>query len=99
VHFGFDLAQPERRYCDASNAAGAIHSQTDVASGGRGAQEDWIRRDVWHAGPENGWLCCGYGGAHVMRWRWEHRSAGIAITLSKPTAYADGVPTDPHKVG
>jgi len=32
VHFGFDLAQPERRYCDASNAE-RIHFQTDVASG------------------------------------------------------------------
>ena len=34
-----------------------------------------------------------------MRWRWEHRGAGIAITLSKPTAHADGVPADPHEVG
>ena len=34
-----------------------------------------------------------------MRRRWEHRGAGIAITLSKPTADADGVPADPHEVG
>ena len=34
-----------------------------------------------------------------MRRRWEHRGAGIAITLSKPTAHADGVPADPHEVG
>jgi hypothetical protein len=34
-----------------------------------------------------------------MRWRWEHRGAGIAITLSKPTTHADGVPADPNEVG
>ena len=34
-----------------------------------------------------------------MRWRWEHRGAGIAITLSQPAAHADGVPADPHEVG
>ena len=34
-----------------------------------------------------------------MRWRWDHRGAGIAITLSKPTAHADSVLADPHEVG
>ena len=34
-----------------------------------------------------------------MRWRWEHRGAGIAITLSKPTTHTDGVPADLHEVG
>ena len=34
-----------------------------------------------------------------MRRRWDHRGAGTAITLSKPTAHADGVPADPHEVG
>jgi hypothetical protein len=33
-----------------------------------------------------------------MRRRWEHRGA-TAITLSKPTAHADGVPADPDEVG
>ena len=41
----------------------------------------------------------GHRRAHVMRWRWDHRGAGIAITLSKPTAHADGVLADPHEVG
>ena len=67
--------------------------------GGRGAQESWIRRQGGNAGHENGWLCCGPRGAHFMRWRWEHRGAGIAVTLSKPTAHADGVPADSHEVG
>jgi len=31
--------------------------------------------------------------------RWEHRGSGIAITLSKPTAHADGVSADHHEVG
>jgi hypothetical protein len=31
--------------------------------------------------------------------RREHRRACIAITLSKPTAHADGVSADPHEVG
>ena len=34
-----------------------------------------------------------------MRRRWDHRGAGGAITLSKPTAHADGLPADPHEVG
>ena len=34
-----------------------------------------------------------------MRRRREHRGVGIAITLSKPTAYADGVSADSHEVG
>jgi hypothetical protein len=34
----------------------------------------------------------------MRRW-WDHRGAGIAITLSKPAAHADGVPADPHEVG
>jgi hypothetical protein len=34
-----------------------------------------------------------------MRRRWEHRGAGIAITLSKRTAHADGVRADLHEVG
>jgi hypothetical protein len=34
-----------------------------------------------------------------MRWRWEHRRAGIAITLSEPTTHADGVHADRHEVG
>ena len=34
-----------------------------------------------------------------MRRRWEHRRAGIAITLSKPTTHADGVHADRHEVG
>jgi hypothetical protein len=33
-----------------------------------------------------------------MRRRWDHRGLGTAITLSKPTAHADGVPADPHEV-
>jgi hypothetical protein len=31
--------------------------------------------------------------------RWEHRGAGIAITLSKPTPHARGVSADPYEVG
>ena len=62
-------------------------------------QESWIRRQVWNAGHKNGWLCCGDYGAHVICRRWEHRRAGIAITLSKPTAHADGVSADHHEVG
>jgi hypothetical protein len=34
-----------------------------------------------------------------MRWRWEHRGVGTAITLSKPTTDTDSVPADPHEVG
>ena len=34
-----------------------------------------------------------------MRWRWEHRGAGNAITLSQPTAHANGVPADPREIG
>ena len=34
-----------------------------------------------------------------MHWRWDHRGFGVAITLSKPTAHADGVPAEPHEVG
>ena len=34
-----------------------------------------------------------------MRWRWSHRSVGIAVTLSKPAAHTDGVPADSHEVG
>src|SRR5215207_3587869 len=34
-----------------------------------------------------------------MRWRWSHRGFGIAITLSKPAAHADGVPAHSHEVG
>jgi hypothetical protein len=34
-----------------------------------------------------------------MRWWWQHRGIGSAITLSKPTAYADGVRADRHQVG
>ena len=34
-----------------------------------------------------------------MRRRWEHRGAGIAITLSKPSPHARGVPADPYEVG
>ena len=34
-----------------------------------------------------------------MRWRWSHRSVGIAVTLSKPAAHGDGVPADSHEVG
>jgi hypothetical protein len=67
--------------------------------GGRGVQESWIRRQGWNAGHEPGWLCCGHRGAHVVRRRREHRGVGIAITLSKPTAYADGVLADSHEVG
>jgi hypothetical protein len=100
VYIGFDMAQPERRYdVMPVTRAGAYLVSTDVASGGRGVQESWIRRQGWNAGHENGWLCCGHRGACVMRWRWEHRGAGIAVTLSKPTAHADGVPADPHEVG
>jgi hypothetical protein len=33
-----------------------------------------------------------------MRRRWPHRGTGIAITLSKPAAHADGVPADSHEV-
>ena len=62
-------------------------------------QESWIRRQGWNAGREIGWLCCGNRRAHVMRRRWDHRGIGTAITLSKPTAHADGVPADPHEVG
>ena len=67
--------------------------------GGRSAQDGWIRRQVWNAGRENGWLCYGHRGAHVLRRRWPHRGAGIAIALSKPAAHADGVSADPHEVG
>ena len=34
-----------------------------------------------------------------MRWRWEHRGAGIAITLSQSTGHADGVSADAREVG
>ena len=34
-----------------------------------------------------------------MRWWWDRREAGIAITLSKPTAHAGGVSADLHAVG
>jgi hypothetical protein len=34
-----------------------------------------------------------------MRWRWQHRGIGSAITLSKPTAHTDCVPADHHQVG
>jgi hypothetical protein len=34
-----------------------------------------------------------------MRRRREHRGAGVAITLSKPTAHANRVPADAHEVG
>jgi hypothetical protein len=58
-----------------------------------------MRRQGWNAGHEPGRLCRGHRGAHVMRRRREHRGVDIAITLSKPTAYADGVPADTHEVG
>jgi len=100
VYFGFDMAQPERRYDVAPvTRAGAYLISNRRCIGGRGVQESWIRRQGWNAGHEDGWLCCGHRGAHVMRRRWDHRGAGIAITLSKPTAHADGVSADPHEVG
>ena len=34
-----------------------------------------------------------------MRRRWDYRGIGSTITLSNPTAHADGVPTGPHEVG
>ena len=34
-----------------------------------------------------------------MRRRWKHRGAGIALTLSKPSAHAGGVSAEPHEVG
>ena len=34
-----------------------------------------------------------------MHWRWEHRGAGIAITLSQSTAHADGVSADAREIG
>jgi hypothetical protein len=34
-----------------------------------------------------------------MRRRWDYRGVGSAITHSKPTAYANGVPADRHEVG
>jgi hypothetical protein len=96
----FDIAQPERRYdVTPVTRAGAYLAATRVASGGRGGQKSWIRRRGWHAGHEHGWLGCGCRCAYVMRWRWQHRGIGSAITLSKPTAHADGVPADLHQVG
>ena len=34
-----------------------------------------------------------------MHWRWQHRGAGIAITLSQSTAHADGVSADAREIG
>jgi hypothetical protein len=96
----FDIAQPERRYdVTPVTRAGAYLAATRVASGGRGGQKSWIRRRGWHAGHEHGWLGCGCRCAYVMRWRWQHRGIGSAITLSKPTAHTDCVPADHHQVG
>jgi len=94
------MAQPERRYdLTAATRAGAYLVSNRRCIGGWGVQESWIRRQGWNAGHESGWLCSGRRGAHVMRRRWNHRGAGTAITLSKPTAHTDGVPADPDKVG
>ena len=82
-----------------SRPAGPYLASNRRCIGGRGGQESWIRRENWKAGHENGWLFFGPRRAHFMRWRWEHRGAGIAVTLSQPTAHADGVPADPHEVG
>ena len=99
--FGVDMARPERRYDVASvrGPAGPSLVSNRRCIGGRGGQESWIRRQGGNAGHENGWLCFGPRRAHFMRWRWEYRGVGIAVTLSKPTAHADGVPADPHDVG
>ena len=99
--FGVDMARPERRYDMASvrGPAGPYLVSIRRCIGGRGGQESWIRRENGNAGHENGWLCFGPRRAHFMRWRWEHRGVGIALTLSKPTAHADGVRADPHDVG
>jgi hypothetical protein len=67
--------------------------------GGRGGQGSWSRRQGWNAGHQVGWLCGGLRPAHFLRWRWEHRGAGIAITLSKPAAHADGDSADSIEVG
>ena len=100
MHFGFDMAQPDRRYdVTPVTRAEAYLVPNRRCIGGRGVQESWIRRQVWNTGHENGWLRCGRRGAHVMRRRWEHRGTGIPITLSKPTTHADGVPADLHEVG
>jgi hypothetical protein len=90
---------PERRYDVTPTRAGRFPVSNRRCIGGRGVQESWIRRQVWNAGHKNGCLCCGDYGAHVMCRRREHRRACIAITLSKPTAHADGVSADPHEVG
>ena len=68
------MAQPERRY-DVTPVmlAGTYLVSNRRCIGGRGVQENWIRRQVWNAGRKNGWLCCGHRGAHVMRRRWRHR--------------------------
>jgi hypothetical protein len=50
-------------------------------------QESWIRRQGWNAGHENGWLCCGYRGAHVLRGRWSHRGPAA------PSRSASQLPT------
>jgi hypothetical protein len=84
---------------DGSNAGRSVSSLKPTLHRGWGVQESWIRRQGWNAGHESGWLCSGRRGAHVMRRRWNHRGAGTAITLSKPTAHTDGVPADPHEVG
>ena len=73
--------------------------ESELASGGQGAQESWNRWQLWAAaGHENGWPQCGRRCAHFMRRRWDHRGVGSAITLRKPSAHADGVPAGPHEV-
>src|SRR6476659_4759353 len=94
------MAQPERRYDLTPVTRAEVYPVSNSRCiGGRGVQGSWIGRQVWNAGHENGWLCCGHRGAHVMRRRWEHRGPGIAITLSKPTAHSYGLHADPHEVG
>jgi hypothetical protein len=90
---------PERRYDVTPTWAGSYPSFKHALHRGWGVQQSWIWRQGWNAGHKNGWLCCGDLAAHVMRRRREHRGGGIAITLSKPTAHADGISADPHEVG
>jgi hypothetical protein len=100
VHFGFGVAQPERRYdVMPVTRAGAYPVSSRRCIGGRGVHDGWIRRQGWSATPENGWVCRSHRGSDIMRQRWEHRGSGIAITLSQPTANTDGVTADPHQVG
>ena len=89
--FGFDMAQSERRYDVTPVTRLEAYLVSNRRCIGVGVQESWIRRQVLERWSENGWLCCGHRGAHVVRRRWDHRGAGIAITFSKPAAHADGV--------